>query len=410
MMERLFQNANWLKIFSVALAILLWATVMPQYTRQETRTFEVPLQVIEHPEFQRYEGPSGNETVQIQVTGMNLVLARLKKEQFRAWIDYSRIREPGKPTQLEVQVDMQVDESAAEDLSYQVIPPSYTVTLIEMAEASVPVVVEPSAGERTFDGQEWRFAARPEIEQVILRGRSDFLEKVRLGRVVLEEGELLPHLSRLEKAVIPVDGSGREVSGLESPTVGVKVTWEQLPPGRLFQVQPVTTGELPIGYEVVSVTAEPRNVMVRAGTLDGELPAEEFVETVPIDVSGRQKSFIATVGLVPPMGATVEPSTVNVTVNIGETTVEKVFQGLPLEVRGQAENMQVSLATESVEIRVKGPYSIVTPLDASAFEVYVDVAGVAGGQQMVPVRVSWPPGVTSVDVSPALVSVTISEQ
>jgi YbbR domain-containing protein len=81
MMERLLQHPTWLKVFSVALAILLWAMVMPKFTSDETALFEVPLHVIYNPDLQVDEGPKDNERfVTVRVTGKNVLVSRVRSD------------------------------------------------------------------------------------------------------------------------------------------------------------------------------------------------------------------------------------------------------------------------------------------------------------------------------------------
>ena len=282
------------------------------------------------------------------------------------------------------------------------------VTLVENSEALVDLDVEPKTGERVFGGREYRFRATPSEPQVTVTGRSDYLKLVRVGRVVLDENDLINTNTEVVKGVIPVDATGKPVDKLPSPSAKVTLVWEQLPPGKPFRVEPVTRGTLPNGFVVTGLSVEPATVKVRAETLDGTLPVREIIETAPIDLTGRTESFTATVRVISPEGTTSGAETVNVTVRIAETSVEKLFKGVPIAVVGQATNADVALGAPDVQVRVKGPYSVITPMDASALTVYVDVEGAGDGRRLLPVKHNWPVGVTEVDVDPAYVEVTIS--
>lgn len=404
MMDRLFQHSGWLKLFSLGLAIILWAMVMPQYNRQEFRLFEVPLTVVQHPDYVMIEGPPPQATVQVRAEGKNLAMTRLKKEQISASVDFRKVTEAGKPVQLEVRVE----GPNRPQISYSVSPSTWMVTLVENSEAPVDVDVEPKTGERFFNGKEYRFRARPVEPRVTVTGRSDYLKLVRLGRIVLDENDLVPTNTEVTKGVMPIDAMGKPVDKLPSPTAKVELVWEELPPGKPFKVEPVTRGTLPNGFVVTGLTVEPASVKVRAETLTGVLPAREILETVPIDLTDRRQSFTTTVRVISPPGTTASMETVNVTVRIAETSVEKVFKGVPVTVTGRATNADVSLSQTDVQVRIKGPYSLITPLDASVLKVYVDVEGASDGRHLLPVKHNWPVGATEVDVDPAYVEVTIS--
>lgn len=405
MMERLFQHPGWLKLFSVALALLLWAMVMPRYASETSTEFEVPLEVTYHPDFQLDEGPQDRQrTVTVEVKGKNLLVSKVKANMLYARVDYSKITEPGKQQQVEVQVGGKL-----EGLKYTAAPRTIPVTLVVRSELAVPLQVEAPTPNLVVQGdREWTFVAHPETDTVTLSGRIDYLNTVRVARVVLDKADLQPGVTSLTKTVIPTDNANNKVDKLNPAKVNVLLTWTELPPGKAFKVQPITKGTLPEGLVVTSTEVLPVTVPVRALTLNGKLPDKEVVETEAIDLTGKRASFTATVNLVPPTGTSIALQTVNVKVNIAETPGEKVFKGVPLTVRGAAANAAVTPAVTDVQLRVKGPYNVVNALEGREFTAYVDVEGLTAGRHMLPVKVSGPTGVTSADSDPVTVEVTIS--
>ncbi|HLN64221.1 MAG TPA: CdaR family protein [Symbiobacteriaceae bacterium] len=405
MMERLFQHPGWLKLFSVALAILLWAMVMPRYASETSTEFEVPLEVTYHPDFQLDEGPQDRQrTVTVEVKGKNLLVSKVKANMLYARVDYSKITEPGKQQQVEVQVGGKL-----EGLKYTPTPRTIPVTLVVRSELAVPVQVEAPTPNLVVQGdREWTFVAHSETDTVTLSGRIDYLNTVRVARVVLDKADLQPGVTSVTKTVIPTDNANNKVDKLNPAKVNVVLTWTELPPGKAFKVQPVTKGTLPEGLVVTSTEVLPVTVPVRALTLNGKLPDKEVVETEAIDLTGKRASFTATVNLVPPAGTSIALQTVNVKVNIAETPGEKVFKGVPLTVRGAAANAVITPAVTDVQLHVKGPYNVVNALEGGEFTAYVDVEGLAVGRHMLPVKVSGPTGVTSADSDPVTVEVTIS--
>lgn len=406
MMDRLLQHSGWLKLFSVALAILLWAMVLPTYMAETSRTFDVPLKALPHPSFQLLEGPRDrNQTVQIRADGKSMVLSRLKREQFSAYVDYARVTEPGKPTVVEVVVE----GPERKGVQYTASPGHVTATLIQTTTREFEIVTLPgSSGLVAVNGREYRYSVQVEEPLLRLTGRSDVLAQVRYGQVTLEEGDLRPSVTEVTKPVIPVDAAGDPVEKLEQQQAVVRLTWEELPPGRFFRVEPVTVGNVPNGFVVTGMDLEPARVSVRAVNVNVPLPEGEVVETAPIDLTNRTVTFTTTVRLVPPGETTLGAQTVNVRVKIAEVTVEKVLQHLPIAIRNQAVNSEVTLGTADVTVRLKGPYSVMSVLDASALDPFIDLEGVRDGRHLLPVKLTWPPGVTEVDMDPSLVEAVIT--
>lgn len=406
MMDKLLQHPGWLKLFSVALAILLWAMVLPTYMAETSRLFDIPLTILPHPTYQVLDGPRDRQTVQVRADGKSLVLSRLKREQFTAVVDMGRVTDPGKPTALEVKVT----GPDRQGVQYIVSPPQVMVTLIQTITRQFPVEIEPTpAGFVMLGGREYRYTAAPQAEPTVITGQSDILARVRAVKVNLEPGDLQPANALITKTGVPVDAADEPVDKLDPLEVSVRLIWEEMPPGKQFRVEAITTGTVPDGYVVSGIEIEPTTLSVRAVKVDGLLPEREIVETAPIDLGGRIESFTTTVRLVAPGDTTLGIQTVNVRVRIAETTVEKVLKQLPITVRNQAINAQVALGVSEASVRIKGPYSVMTGVDASAIDLFVDVQGRGDGRHLLPVRLTaWPPGVTEIDIDPALIEAVIA--
>lgn len=404
MMERLLRHPTWLKVFSVALALLLWVMVIRQYTSEDTRFLEVPLEVISHPAFELVEGPRDRErVVTVRIDGKNLLVNRLKPEQITAVADYSRITEPGRTQDVEIQVT----GPANLKMNYSATPRTVAVQLVKIEEKSVSVMVVPDSSVKVQDDREWLWTAKPAVQQVTLTGSSVLLAAVRGARVIMEPADLVPGVEKLTKKVVPIDADGKPVD-LKAQTVDVLLTWTEQPPGKTFTVKPVTKGTLPSGTAVGSITVEPEALQVRAAVLGGKLPEQTVIETEPIDLTGKNKSFTVTAKLIPPQGTTITTNTVTVTVNLREVVEDRLLKGLPLTVRGKASNADVTASVTAVQVRVRGLYSLVNPLDTGKVAAYVDVEGLVSGKHILPVKVEVPSDITVLESDPATVEVTVT--
>ncbi|HYG58732.1 MAG TPA: hypothetical protein VD902_11800, partial [Symbiobacteriaceae bacterium] len=238
MMERLLQHGGWLKVISVGLAILLWATVVPRYTRQENRSFDVPLHVLYHPDFQIDEGPrEGERKVSVTVRGPNHLIERLKEQEIRAEADYRRVTDAGKLTP--VQVNVTGPEQWKQSLTYTVEPATINVVLVAQAETVVPLKVDRTNAPVVVvqGGREWTYTADTEVKEIRLRGRSDMLKDVVEARVVLEAADLVPGTATVPKNVIPMDARGKSVDKINQASANVTIAWKELPPGKTAKVQ-----------------------------------------------------------------------------------------------------------------------------------------------------------------------------
>ncbi|HLO02146.1 MAG TPA: hypothetical protein VK191_03450, partial [Symbiobacteriaceae bacterium] len=314
MMERILNNDLAVKILSVLLGLLLWVVVIRDYNAPENRTLSIPLTVIQHPVYAVYEGPPEGLTVEIQVSDRKLVVGAVRPEQFTAILDYSQVKEPGKPTPLDVRVN------GPSNVSFFVISPKQlTVTLIEQATKAVPARIEPESGVVTVDEREFRYTVHSSVERASLSGRKDFLQYVKNARLEVPREQLAPPKKdglidltplRLSARVVPLSEMGEQVPNLPTMTAEVELTWEELAPGKAYSLKPAIAGSPTVGYEVTGVRVEPGTVTLRPTALGGKVPTLEALDLSLVDVTGQSKSFTATARVVVPPGMLVSPEEV----------------------------------------------------------------------------------------------------
>lgn len=406
MMEKLLQREAWIRIFSVALAILLWIIVMQDYMTETSRSFEVPLSIQTHPTLQVYEGPQPKDqlTVEVRAVGRKLIVSKLELSELKAAVDYSKITDIGKPVQTDIRVEG--PKRAAEYVTYHVTPKTISVTLVETGEKLVPVFVNPKTDFVNYQGRDYRVSATTAEPKVTVIGRADFLANVRVAQVSLDAKDLVPSNAKVTKQVEPLDEAGKRVEKLNNTYMDVNLTWELLPPGKVVKVVPITKGTLPKGFSVSAIEVTPTTVTLRAATVDGVPPAADTINTIPIDLTDRTKTFTTVVRLQPPKGSSVAVDSATVVVTIGEGTAEKTFKGVPVTVMGKPANTEVTLAVTDVQVRIKGAYSIVTPMEVATITCFVDVENLGAGKHLLPIRISTPQGVEGT-LDPSVVEVTI---
>ncbi|MGE5675125.1 MAG: YbbR-like domain-containing protein [Mycobacterium leprae] len=405
-MERIFNHPTFLKALSVVLAVMLWAYVMPRYMADTQRSFDVPLTIVpsSNPNFQVLEDlPS---TVQVRTEGKNVVVSQLRKEDFKAVLDLSKLTDLGVTTTIEVQLQTVGPYQTQYDKT--VSPKTIAVTLVEEQSVTVPLVLDATTGVVNWKDGEYQYTATPESKQVSFSGRNDYVATIQSGSVTLGGGDLNPDNQVITRPVVPLDAAGRPVK-VANPKVNINLTWVRLPPGRAYKIRPVTKGTLPQGLVVSAVTATPANITLRANVVNGKLPDLSTIDTLPIDLTGRTQTFTIATKLVVPQGTTPSADTVNVTVTIGEMTAEQVYKGVPITKRGMGETgVQIGLSVTDVQIRLQAPYSVLKSIDPASLTAYVDLEGIGSGKHTLPIKVLLPPGATGAVVDPPTVDVVVT--
>lgn len=413
MMERILNNDTAVKILSVLLGLALWVVVIRDYNAPEQRTLSIPLHVIPHPVYALYEGPPEGLTVEIQVSDRKLVVGALRPDQFTASVDYGHVREPGKPTPLDVKV------VGPPSVNYFIISPKQlTVTLIEQATKVVPAQVEPTTGVVTVDEREFRYTVHAAVERVSLSGRKDFLEMVTNARLEVPREQLAPPKRdgridltplRIVSRIVPLSEAGEQVPNLPAMTAEVEVTWEELAPGKAYSLKPAVAGSPAAGYEVIGVRVEPATVTLRPTELGGKLPELESLDLSLVDVTGQSKSFTTTARVVAPPGTLVSPEEFAVVISIGEVKIERLFGAMPLKLRG-APDAPVLIEPSVVDVRLTGPSSALAAIGPQHIELTVDLTGLPVGSHLLPVQLGGVPAGVDLSLNPAVVKVTISNQ
>jgi YbbR domain-containing protein len=244
----------------------------------------------------------------------------------------------------------------------------------------------------------------PTVVDVRVRGSSGSLSRIAAGELVAvvdmrsaRPGRRLFHLTGADV---------RTPFGIEVVQVNpssVSMTFEPSS-AKVVPVVPSVEGEPAAGYVVGTVTAEPSTVEV-TGPVSALRDLTEAI-TEPVSVSGASQPVneSVTIGVQDSSVRLRNPQAARVSVSISPAPIEWVLTEVPVSARNAAGVVQITPRTVTVEVR--GPRELATS-DASAFEAYVDAAGVRPGQLLLPVRVVAPPRVGVVRVEPAQVRVRV---
>ena len=168
-------------------------------------------------------------------------------------------------------------------------------------------------------------------------------------------------------------------------------------------------GDLPGHLALASaIGVDPRVVSVRGP--ESRLTELDSIPLVAFDLGAVRQSGVSdvaidTTGLA---GAYVDPPTVTLGVSV-EDEVERVFQGLPVQVETESVGTEVVVDPVSIQVRLSGARSLVNALDPMFLRVWVlpeDLSGMLPGEErQVPLRIEGVP--EFVTVVPATDVVTV---
>lgn len=143
---------------------------------------------------------------------------------------------------------------------------------------------------------------------------------------------------------------------------------------RELPVDPVFLGQPPEGYEFYGARVDPPTLRIEGP--ETEVNALEVLRTNPIRLDNRKQPFTARVGTVPGGTATraVDPTPIEVRVDVDATPVERRIVGLPVMLAGESYDKN-SLSPAVVSVILSGPPRLVDRLLPEQLRVTADVTG-----------------------------------
>jgi YbbR domain-containing protein len=396
--DRLLKNNLVLRIIALVLSCIIWVTVTIQDNTAgsnavgTTEKFPRPVHVLVDPNY--VVTSIDNPTAVISVPGDVVQAVSLSAQMFNVTVQADgRGLGPGRHL-LPLRVvgmplsNYTIDPSAV----YVVIDKKVTVT----KDVSVRVQGNPADGYA---------AGTPvtDLTAVHVSGVQSAVDKVAAVQAQISIQGATQPVSQIVN-LRPVDKNGYTVNGVDVDPAAVTVTVPIQSPRLSARVVAQIVGHPAAGYAVAGVEVSP-SVVQAAGTTTA---TSNLTIHVPVDVSDLRSTRTVHIDLPMRPGVTeLVPNAVDVTVKI-ESAATKVFQGVPIEVKNPPHNARVEISgSQTVNLTVTGPRSIVNPLQPGDVAAYIDAANLKPGTSTVLLNISLPNWVQATQVSEHSVQVTV---
>jgi len=194
---------------------------------------------------------------------------------------------------------------------------------------------------------------------------------------------------RIEASEIDLKRLQPRIVKIEPDTV--QVTLDELIAKKL-KIKPVFSGEPAFGYIVVEseLQLDPNAILVEGPK--SQLEKDEFIETEPIDLVGRIRSFRRTVRMnLPPNVKALSETLIDTYVPIREEFEEKSFSNVPVKVlQGADEVMQFEMKPANISFILKGSKRRLEALSQDKILAYVAAVGLKKGEHDLPVQLVLP--------------------
>lgn len=390
---------NWpLKLAAIALATLLYAGLV---VSQGVQLWTGRVQIVpqNQPSSAFIVGNLGAVT-NIRYFAPRDVADRMSSAGFTAYVDFNEAASQRQGPFVRLTVHVIPSDTRVRVVDFD--PPQIQVQLDPLVSKDVPVEVDRGtvpAGLQVRD-------PILDTSEVTVSGPQSYVSQVSraVARVLIQpSGISIDQSVDLEA----VDGRGEPVTQvkIEPAAVRVKILVGNQLGSKALPVNPVVVGTPAAGYEIGSVTVSPA-----VASIEGEADALASlvrVDTSPLLVSGASADVSETIGLVLPDGTSaLSGSSVRVTIQLRPTTGTRTIQ-VGVVLTGTNLERTYSISTDSVDVTIGGPVAALDALDGSTLAATADASDLGPGAHQVGMRISLPPGLTLVAISPAQVIVGV---
>jgi YbbR domain-containing protein len=400
-----------LKIISVIAAIILWLYAVSELNPETTKTInDIPVEIINMDALNEKnltlaEDPASS--ISIRIRGLVNDIRKVNTSNIKAILDLGEIDWTGTNT-----VPLNVEGLLPREVKLDKIP-EIPVTINRITSKLVPVVVE-----LTGKSEDGYYVHEPIVEprQITIYGAESLVDSVVQGVVRIN---LDKDVSTIEQSLMIklVDGEGNII---ESKYLNMKqssaLVTIPIYPLKTVDVRANIIGEPAEGFVIDKISVNPPQVSVNG--FASIIERLSYLTTEAIDIQGAVGNIEKKVDIVLDNGIYLvpgQPSSVNIIVNISETTIETTLTLDQVELQNVPEGYEAELDNPPITVQLRGPYTKVNTLNPQNLSPAVDLSelitedGVLEpGQYELPLKINVPDQIELVQISHERVKVNVS--
>ena len=410
--DKLTDSRWFMKLVALVLALLLFGSV---YDGSNTNNVNVPgeeatVTISDIPVKSYYDTENlivigVPETVNVTLKGPTPNLQAVKTQKdFEVYADLSKVKVGKQRIKLQI-------KDLSDKLTATIDPEYVEVDIQEKVTKEYSVDVE-------FDVKmvdEGYIASTPVVEpnKVRITGGKDIMDQIRYVRAIVEVDDFITET--VEKpAIITVLDANLNKLNVTVEQKSVRVTIPIKKANKTVPIEIVKKGTSPADVTIDSITLD-KNEATISGSEDN-LNKTENVK-VEVDISTINESTELTLPVIISDGINeVDPKTVKATVKVSaiseatgptENKATKTFSNLPININGLSEKLNAVFqdpTSGETNLTVEGTNEDLGNLEASDFQLSVDVADLKAGEHNLklnvvgPENVSWTPDIETVSI------------
>lgn len=387
-LKHIFVDNIWLKLLAVLFAIGLWFVVMNVNDPTQTKTFTTNVEVVNQEEIlsqgKYYEIVSG-DTVSFRVSAKRSILEQLSGSDFSAIADMDYIQD-NKYVPITINPQKYADNISIPTKDY------YMEVNIGKAKSNQFTIVPKTSG-KTADGYGVD-EVKSDIKTITVYGPEDVISSI-----------------ASVEAVLPVDGANRDVTG-DVALTAVDSSGNQVDTSKLdfskdkvkvtavicmvkdIPIKVETTGNLPDGLSLASITTTPSSVMIKGESRDLNKVTEVVIPGTVINLSTITGDFETTVDINQYLPVDVkvlnaDDAIVKVKVSVNNKTT-KTFK-IPtdnLTINNRAPGLKYEFDDTYVNVEIIGLPADLNKLNEKEITGSVDASGLTKGTHSVTVNLT----------------------
>jgi len=390
-----------IKLLSLFLAIILWLYIASGENPVVENFVDTSLtQTNLNEDLALKEFPTN---ISVGIKGPKNIINNISSHQISGIVNFSEINKEGL-----YKLKVEVIPPKRTQIT-RIIPPEIKVevekVLTKDVEVEYSLIGVPEKGYSLTDEPQFN----PSKVKVI--GAQSISENVKQVICTIDIYGIKEDMNRKIKAKA-VDINGDEIKGVkvEPDIVEVSIYMTRGYPEKRLTVKPKIVGKPAPGYYISEILSSPDEMKIFGNY--SKISNIEFLETIPIDVSGITKTLSVKVPPVLDEGLNIEEgetTLIEVTIQVKEVIIERTLKNIPVLPQNLSPFVFCEIKPEEVDITVEGKNVLIDKLKTENIKAFVEFTDNFRVEQKVKIQVDLPKGISLIKVEPEEVTVLINK-
>ena len=387
-----------IKIIALIMAIILWFYITNEENIMAERYYEIEVRAINLDQSLCIKDIRNN--VSIGIKGPEKTLDNISSQKIVGTVNLENIKEAG-----EYQLDVNVIVPKKTEIK-KIIPNSLPIVIENIIKKKYDIgynlIGLPKKG--------YSLKSEPKIEpnKVNIIGPESLLEKIDQVKVDIDINAIDSDFSKVEAiTLLNRDDKMIENLKLEPEQALVTIEVEKGYPEKILPIKPRIIGKPANGYYISQIVAQPNYLKVYGNY--SKIADLDFLETIPIDVSGVSKGLTVKVEPVLSQGVYLneDERVVEVEIKVYEEREERIFEDIEIMPRNSSPFLSYQINPKTIKIVIAGEYSKIKNIKKEDINAFIDLENANQKVDTIKVNVQLPPYLQIVKIDPESVIISI---